>query len=138
MSPEGGPVIRILFDGGSRGNPGPGYGSYYIRFPDGRGETVRLDFGRRMTNNEAEYHTLLTALEDLSGRLQGEGRSPAEFTLEIRGDSVLVISQLAGDWKARNPRMRALRDRVREWLGQFGGYRLEWVPRGIVLRYLGH
>lgn len=138
MSPEGRPVIRILFDGGSWGNPGPGYGSYHIRLPDGREETVRLDFGRRMTNNEAEYHTLLAALEDLAGRLRREGQDPAEFALEIRGDSALVISQLTGDWKARNPRMRALRDRVREWLGQFGGYRLERVPRGVILRHLGH
>ncbi len=138
MSPEGRPVIRILFDGGSQGNPGPGYGSYRIRFPDGREETVRLDFGRRMTNNEAEYHTLLAALEDLAGRLRREGRGLAEFLVEIGGDSALVISQLTGDWKARNPRMRALRDRVWEWLGRLGGYRLERVPRGVVLRHLGH
>lgn len=138
MSPESRPVIRILFDGGSRGNPGPGYGSYHIRFPDGREEKARLDFGRRMTNNEAEYHTLLAALEDLAGCLRREGRDPAEFVLEIRGDSALVISQLTGDWKARNPRMRALRDRIREWLEAFGGYRLERVPRGVVLRSLGH
>ncbi len=138
MSPEGRPVIRILFDGGSRGNPGPGYGSYHIRFPDGREETVHLDFGRPMTGNEAEYHTLLAALEDLVGRLRGDGRDLGEFALEIRGDSALVISQVRGDWKARDPRMRALRDRVREWLETFGGYRLERVPRGAVLRYLGH
>ncbi len=138
MSPEGRPVIRILFDGGSRGNPGPGYGSYHIRFPDGRGETVRLDFGRRMTSNEAEYHTLLAALEDLAGRLRREGRDPAEFTVDIRGDSALVISQLAGEWRARHPRMRALRDRVRALLGIFGGYHLERVPRGVALRHLGH
>jgi ribonuclease HI len=99
---------------------------------------VRLAFGRWMTNNEAEYHTLLAALEDLAGRLRGEGRDPAEFVLDIQGDSALVISQLADEWKARNPRMRALRDQVRELLGIFGGYRLERVPRGIALRHLGH
>lgn len=138
MSPESRPIIRIFFDGGSRGNPGQGYGSYHLRFPDGREETVRLDFGRRMTNNEAEYHTLLAALEDVLGRLQRDGRDPTGLALEIRGDSALVIAQVRGDWKARNPRMRALRDRVRERLGRFGGHRLEQVPRGVVLRRLGH
>lgn len=131
-------AVQILFDGGSRGNPGPGYGSYHIRFPDGRGETVRLDFGRQMTSNEAEYHTLLAALEDLVGRLQSEGRDPSEFTLEVGGDSTLVIAQVRGDWKARHPRMRALRDQVREWLRRFGGSSLERVPRAVVVRYLGH
>ncbi|MCS7179182.1 MAG: ribonuclease HI family protein [Anaerolineae bacterium] len=132
------PVIQILFDGGSRGNPGPGYGSYYLRFPDGRGETVRLDFGRQMTSNEAEYHTLLAALEDLAERLQSKGQDLSAFTLEVGGDSALVIAQVRGNWKARNPRMRALRDQVWEWLGRFGGYRLTRVPREVVFRYLGH
>lgn len=139
MSPENGhPVIRILFDGGSRGNPGPGYGSYRLRLPDGREETVHLDFGRRMTGNEAEYHTLLAALEDGVDRLRREGQDPARFTVEIRGDSALVIHQVNGNWKARNPRMRALRDRVREWLGHFGGYHLECVSRQVSVRSLGH
>jgi len=138
MSPEGRPVIRILFDGGSRGNPGPAYGSYCIRFPDGREETVHRDFGQRMTGNEAEYRTLLAALEDLLGRLERDHLDPRAFTVDIRGDSALVIRQVRGDWKARHPHMRALRDRVREQLGRFGGYRLERVPRGVPLRHLGH
>lgn len=139
MSPERGrPVIRILFDGGSRGNPGPGYGSYHIRFPDGREETVHLDFGGRMTGNEAEYQTLLAALEDLLGRLQRENLDPQSFTVDIRGDSALVIRQVRGDWKARHPRMRALRARVQELLGTFSGHRLERIPREIALRHLGH
>ncbi len=138
MSPEGRPVIRILFDGGSWGNPGPAYGSYHIRFPDGREETVHRDFGRQMTGNEAEYRTLLAALEDLLGRLQRDHLDPRAFTLDIRGDSALVIRQVRGEWKARHPRMRALRDRVREQLERFGGYHLERVPRGVSLRRLGH
>lgn len=139
MSPESGrPVIRVLFDGGSRGNPGPGYGSYQIRFPDGREETVRLDFGQRMTGNEAEYRTLIAALEDVLRRLQREGLEPQAFVVDIRGDSALVILQVRGDWKACHPRMRALRERVWELLRAFGGHRLERVPREIALRRLGH
>lgn len=139
MSLESGrPVIRILFDGGSRGNPGPGYGSYHIRVPDGREETVHLDFGRRMTGNEAEYRTLIAALEDVLRRLQREGLDPQAFVVDIRGDSALVILQVRGDWKARHPRMRALRERVWGLLGTFGGHRLERVPREIALRHLGH
>jgi ribonuclease HI len=91
-----------------------------------------------MTGNEAEYQTLLTALEDLLGRLQRDHLEPRAFTVDIRGDSALVIRQVRGDWKARHPRMRALRNRVREQLGRFGGYRLEQVPRGVSLRHLGH
>ncbi|MGQ9710183.1 MAG: reverse transcriptase-like protein [Anaerolineae bacterium] len=139
MSPERErPVIRILFDGGSRGNPGPGYGSYQIRFPDGRQETVHRDFGQQMTGNEAEYQALLAALEDLLGRLQRDHLDPRAFAVDIQGDSALVIYQVRGDWKARHPRLQALRERVRELLETFGDHRLERVPRGTALQHLGH
>ncbi|MCA1724786.1 MAG: hypothetical protein LC748_11165 [Thermomicrobia bacterium] len=44
----------IIFDGGARGNPGEGYGSYELRTGTHR-EIVRLTFGNNVTNNEAEY-----------------------------------------------------------------------------------
>ena len=72
---EGAADYVIVFDGGSQGNPGPGYGSYQLaRAADGRKDLVRLDFGRDMTNNEAEYHTLIASLEGLLDRIQGAGQ----------------------------------------------------------------
>lgn len=138
MSPENRPVIRLLFDGGSRGNPGPGYGTYRVDFPEGNFFYDSLDFGRRMTNNEAEYQTLIRALDTLIPLLRNTGKDPRNYKLEIRGDSALVLSQVSGAWKARDPRMRALRDQVRERLSQFGEYELIRVPRLVSVRYLGH
>ncbi len=87
----------ITFDGGSQGNPGPGYGSYALtRVSDGKTDLVRLDFGRAMTNNEAEYETLLAGLQALTERIEAAGRTPADFTVEVRGDSALVIHQVGG------------------------------------------
>ena len=61
-----GPELTIVFDGGSLGNPGKGYGSYRLRPPGGEWEAaVRLDFGGGVTNNEAEYRSLLGALEEV-------------------------------------------------------------------------
>lgn len=138
MSPEGRPVIRLLFDGGSRGNPGPGYGTYRVDFPEGNFFYDSLEFDRRMTNNEAEYQTLLTALDTLIPLLRNTGQDPRNYKLEIMGDSALVLSQVSGAWKARNPRMRALRDQIRQRLSQFGEYELIQVPRSVSVRYLGH
>lgn len=137
MSPER-PTIQILFDGGSLGNPGPGYGSYTYQLPDGTLGLIDVDFQRRMTGNEAEYQTLIEALEFVLEILRRRGDDPARYTVEIRGDSDLVLSQVSGAWKARNPRMRRLRNRVRELLGRFGYYRLIHVPRAVVLHSLGH
>ncbi|RME38164.1 MAG: reverse transcriptase-like protein [Thermoflexia bacterium] len=138
MSPEGRPIIRLLFDGGSRGNPGPGYGTYRVDFPEGNFFYDYLDFDRRMTSNEAEYQTLLTGLDTLLSLLQRTGKDPRDYKLEVLGDSALVLSQVSGAWKARNPRMRRLRDEVRERLSQFGEYELVQVPRSLSVRYLGH
>ena len=136
---EGPADYVIVFDGGSHGNPGPGYGSYRLtRVVDGRSRTVRLDFGEEMTNNEAEYRTLIAALEGLIDRIQAARRDPSEFTVEVRGDSALVLRQIEGRWKAKDDRMRVLRNRARELLSRFKGHRLVLQGREESVKALGH
>lgn len=136
---EGVPDYVIVFDGGSRGNPGPGYGSYaLLRPPDEKKTVVRLDFDRDMTNNEAEYETLIAALGGLVERIEAAGRSSREFSVEIRGDSKLVLSQVEGTWKAKDDRMRALRNRARNLLARFDAHRLVHQDREESVRILGH
>lgn len=125
----------LVFDGGSQGNPGAGYGSYVIFERSAPGEVVRLKYPDPMTNNEAEYHTLLAALRDLLGRL---GERAGAATLEVRGDSQLVIQQVLGHWKARDDRMRALRDEARALLRRLARFRLVPQPREDSVRVLGH
>src|SRR5262249_6257499 len=94
-------TYRIVFDGGSLGNPGRGNGSFAISGPGGYGvkETLSYDErGDRVTNNEAEYLTLIAALERLARDL---GERAGRARVSVRGDSQLVISQLRGAWKVR-------------------------------------
>ena len=135
---EGTPDYVIVFDGGSEGNPGFGYGSYAVITRDGRQRVRRLDFEDDMTNNEAEYDTLIAALEDVSERVEAAGKRPADFALEVRGDSNVVLRQVRGDWKAKDERMRRRRDIVRSLLSRFGGYRLVEQPREESVKVLGH
>lgn len=136
---EGAPDYIIVFDGGSQGNPGPGYGSYALmRGPDEKRRVVRLDFAREMTNNEAEYETLIAALRGLIKRIEAAGRSSAEFSVEIRGDSRLVLNQVEGTWKAKDDRMRALRNQARNLLARFDAHRLIHQDREESVRILGH
>lgn len=135
----GSPDYVLVFDGGSRGNPGWGYGSYAISHVlDGAQRLERLQLGEGYTNNEAEYDSLLAALEDLLQRIEQAGRRPEEFALEVRGDSALVINQLQGKWKAQDPRMVERRDRGRRLLGRFGTVVLKSQPREESVRVLGH
>ena len=62
----------------------------------------------------------------------------ATATLEVRGDSQLVIQQVLGQWKAKDERMRTLRDEVRRLLNNVAKWRLVQQPREDSVRVLGH
>lgn len=131
-------AIVLVFDGGSKGNPGRGYGSYALRWPGRAEQIVQLRFGNNVTNNEAEYDTLIAALEAVLKRLAESMAEPSTARVEIYGDSLLVVNQVQGEWKCSNPRMRARRDRVRELLSAFGRWQLTHHDRSNSVEILGH
>lgn len=91
-------------DGAARGNPGPAAIGVVIEDEEGR---VVYEASRALgvrTNNEAEYLALITALEYLK-----EAR-PAEA--EFRLDSELVVKQISGQYKVKEPRLKALHGQV--------------------------
>jgi ribonuclease HI len=130
--------ISVVFDGGSRGNPGQGYGSFALNWPGLPQQVVRLQFGDRVTNNEAEYDTLIAALETVLKRLREHDADPATAQVEIQGDSQLVINQVRGQWKCNEERLRIRRDRVRDLLERFGAWELTHHDRQHSVDVLGH
>lgn len=128
----------IVFDGGSKGNPGLGYGSYEVATRTGGRKQKRLEFGDRITNNEAEYLTLIAALEDVAATIERHGRQPSEFGVLVRGDSQLVVQQVLGRWKVRHPNMIPLHARARALLASFGRSDVAWHARANSVRTLGH
>jgi ribonuclease HI len=135
---EGPLKVELIFDGGSRGNPGPAYGSYRVKQGSSRArQPVRLDLGQG-TNNEAEYCTLIAALEDLLRELAHTEIDPSRVQLKVFGDSQLVIRQLQGEWKAKDARMRALRDKVWTLSSGFGSVEYVHQLRSRSVATLGH
>ena len=130
--------IRIVFDGGSRGNPGEGYGSYALDWPGTRREIVQLTFGDRATNNEAEYDTLIAALEAVRDRISELQIDPGLATLSIWGDSLLVCNQVRGEWACKEPRLQARLETVNDLLSNFGESQLHHHPREKSVEILGH
>ena len=130
--------IVVIFDGGSRGNPGQGYGSYALRWPGQSQQIVQLRFGDRVTNNEAEYDTLIAAIEAILQRLEDSGATTKSAKVEIRGDSLLVVNQVKGLWEAKEARLQVRRDRVRELLESFGAWKLTHHDRENSVQTLGH
>jgi ribonuclease HI len=130
--------LSIVFDGGSRGNPGEGYGSYAFILPGEPPIVKRVEFDGVLTNNEAEYRTLIEALKEAESFLKQRGENPRLWTLDIRGDSRLVINQVCGAWAARKRRLAELRDEVRHLMKRFGSVRLSHHPRAESVKVLGH
>ena len=95
---------RVNTDGAARGNPGPAAIGVVIQ--DGEGHVV-YEASRSLgtkTNNEAEYLALIAALEYLKDARIGE----ADFYL----DSELIVKQLNGQYRVKEPRMQSLYARV--------------------------
>lgn len=128
-------TYEIVFDGGSLGNPGKGYGSFLIRFGDVEIARERLEYEGRVTNNQAEYRTLIAALDRLRRDL---GPEASNATVIIGGDSLLVINQVTGSWKVKNVELQPLRQQVVDHLKAFGRTSLAWHRRDRSVRELGH
>ncbi len=127
--------FTIVFDGGSLGNPGKGYGSYQIVDSGGVVAEQSLKFGDNITNNQAEFMTLIKAMEDLRAR---QGGNAARTRVAIRGDSQLVINTIMGKWKARHPGLIPLHQQAVSLLREFGRTDIKWQPRAKSVAVLGH
>jgi len=108
-------------DGAARGNPGPAAIGVVIEDEEGR---VIYEASRALgvrTNNEAEYLALLTALEYL------KDIRPAE--VEFRLDSELVVKQIGGQYKVKEPRLQALHGQVIMLLNAVRKFKFRHVRR---------
>lgn len=138
LEPDDALPFTIVFDGGSLGNPGRGYGSYVILRNETEVHREQLTFdhiGLQITNNQAEYRTLIGALERL---LDLRGPRARATAVHVLGDSLLVISQLRGQWKVKNADLRPLFEQARSLLSRFGRVDLQWHDRANSVRLLGH
>ncbi|WP_424019746.1 ribonuclease HI [Halorientalis pallida] len=119
---EGSGRAHVYFDGACRGNPGPAAVGWVIVTDDG----IVTEGGERIgraTNNQAEYEALTKALE--------VARDFGFDTVEVRGDSELIVKQVRGEYDANDPELREHRVTVRELLAGFDDWTLTHVPREI-------
>lgn len=115
-------AIEIFTDGGSRNNPGDaGLGAYIVR--DGIVLAELSEYLGKQTNNFAEYTAVIRALEwCVENGLSGE-------VLSCKMDSKLVVEQVQGRWKVKEPTLRPLVARVQELAAQFPTVTFAHIPR---------
>jgi ribonuclease HI len=111
-----GPIV-VNFDGGSRGNPGIAGVGIVLAAMDG---TPIYALGRYIgtaTNNVAEYQGLILALQ--------KALELKVADVIVRGDSELIIKQIRGEYRVRQPHLRPLYDQAKALLGRFSKSKLE-------------
>jgi ribonuclease HI len=116
-------MIVAYIDGGARGNPGPaGYG-VRIEQPDG---TLIEEFHASIgtaTNNVAEYRALIAALEWV--------KSHGHREVHVRSDSLLLVQQMQGNYKVKNPGLQPLYAKARLLVLEIGRVTFEHVGRAL-------
>jgi ribonuclease H / adenosylcobalamin/alpha-ribazole phosphatase len=128
----------IYCDGGSKDNQDPGkrkgYGSFIVTrhpYPDHEAGTVGSKFFTfgNVTNNQAEYKTLIEALEYCIQEFYSE---PIIYT-----DSELVVSQLNGTYKTKDSELKYLREAALKDIRLIKAT-VEKAPRETIFAVLGH
>ena len=114
-------MIYTNSDGGARGNPGPGAIGIIVR-KDGKILTkYSSKIGKFVTNNIAEYEALIKALELASKHTKNE--------LTCILDSELVVKQLLGEYRVKNPKLLELFLKVQKLQENFNKIRYLHVSR---------
>ena len=114
-------IYRAYTDGACRGNPGPA--SIGVSITDAKGKelaTASETIGHT-TNNVAEYRALVEAVE----LLKDLGAKRVKFLM----DSQLIVRQLTGEYRIRDPKMQRLARQVQSGLGEFDSYSFTHIPR---------
>lgn len=113
--------IYLYTDGGARGNPGPaGIGIVIL---DNAKKKLKEAFKYigETTNNIAEYSALIYGLEEAAAFKANE--------IVINLDSELVVKQLNGEYKVKDPGMKELFDKALGILKNFNSFEIRHIDR---------
>lgn len=113
--------LIINTDGGARGNPGPAGTGVVIKNENGEIIYQHGGYIGETTNNVAEYKALIKALEE-SFNLGGTD-------LQINMDSELIVRQMQGVYKIKEPTLQVLAGEVLKLKNKFTSVNFTHVRR---------
>ena len=112
---------KLQFDGGSRGNPGPGGAGTLLYNTENEIVNKEWFFIPYCTNNEAEYTSLIIGLNIAIKK--------SINSLHIEGDSKLVIEQVQGNWKVKAENLKPFHARIQLLLQEIEYTTFKHIPR---------
>ena len=121
MNPNTIPAHTAHIDGGARGNPGPaGYG-VVVQDASGRKVAELSEYLGHQTNNYAEYSGLLGVLRyALSNNI---------MAIKVVSDSELMVRQMKGIYKVKNPDLRKLYDEAQQMVRKLEYFEIRHAMR---------
>jgi ribonuclease HI len=137
--------LFINTDGGARGNPGPAGIGVVIGDESGKVIGHHKQYIGEATNNVAEYKALILALQkvreisnsqyQILNQIHNSPPPPLilrggeEVELEIRMDSELIVRQMQGKYKIKEPTLKLLAEEVKNLIKHFGQVNFVHIPR---------
>jgi len=113
--------LRLHVDGASRGNPGEAGFGVHVTGEDGSEVASLYGYLGTATNNVAEYQALVHGLRFALAR----GAS----SVEVYSDSELLVRQIDGRYRVKNPGLQPLHQEAKGLLARFERARVVHVPR---------
>lgn len=106
--------LIVHTDGASRGNPGPAAAAFIITDSSGKLVTQSGEFLGITTNNQAEYHAVLLALNWIAHNQKNIRTEDGIFkTITFYLDSELVARQLSGQYKIKSKELLPLAIKIK-------------------------
>lgn len=118
--------LIVHSDGGARGNPGPSAIGVVIETEKNEILEEVSEYIGESTNNIAEYTAVLRGLQVLKARF---GKETQNLEIDWKLDSELVVKQLAGEYKVKNPGLRSIFLEIQDLRAHFPKLALSHVRR---------
>lgn len=115
--------IIVYTDGGARGNPGPAGIGVSIQDENGTELANISKYIGETTNNQAEYEALYQAL------VKVKEMELTQSAVEVRMDSELVVRQLEGRYKVKDPGLKEQFARVAKVQVEYADLKFTHVRR---------
>ncbi len=118
--------LILYVDGAARGNPGPAGIGVVMRDEAGSFREEYQAYIGEATNNAAEYQALLFGLR--------KAREVGHAAVKIFSDSELLVRQIQGRYRVKDPRLQRFYDQVRDILQSFEAVEIAHVGREMNAR----
>lgn len=115
------PALILYIDGSVEGNPGPGAIGVVIEREDGTPVDAWGEAIGHATNNQAEYEALLAGLR--------KARQLGARAVTVRSDSQLLVRQLLGEYRVKDPKLKLLHEEARRLAASFQRFAIEHIRR---------